>query len=168
METLLIIFIIVTSLAVVLQLAVLYAMYVSMKQTVTRLERTTNDLHQRLDPILASLDVLLRDSREKITGIVADAAEITRLARRQMDRFDDLAGDATERARLQVIRVDQLIGQALSRIEDAGSQVQRQILGPIREASAVIRGVKMGLDFLLAKRRPPSAERSHQDEELFI
>lgn len=168
METLLIVFIIVTSLAVVLQLAVLWSIYVSMKQTTARLEQTVNSLHQRLDPILFSLDLLLRDSREKITGIVADTAEITRLARRQMGRFDDLVGDATERARLQVIRVDQLISEALSHIEETGSQVQKHILGPIREASAVIRGVKTGLDFLLARRRVPAGERAHQDEELFI
>ena len=168
METLLIVFIIVTSLAVVLQLGVLWFIYMNMKQTTAKLERTTTELHQRLDPILASLDILLRDSREKISSIVADTAEITRQARQQMGKFDELVTEATERARLQVIRVDQLISDALARIEEAGVQVQKNILGPIREASAVIRGVKTGLDYLLARRRPPSGERAHQDEELFI
>ena len=168
METLLIIFIVVTSLAVVLQLAVLWSIYQSMKQTTARLEKTTNDLHQRLDPILANLDILLRDSRDKIRDIVTDAAEISRLARNQMNRLDDLVGDATDRARLQVIRVDQLISEALSRIEQAGGEVQKHILGPIREASALIRGVKTGLDLLLARRRTPAGDRAHQDEELFI
>lgn len=168
METLLIVFIVVTLLALLVQVALLTSMYFGIRQTTAKLERTTTELHQRLDPILVSVDILLRDSRDKLTNIVTDAAEITRLARQQMGRMDDLVTDATDRARLQVIRVDQLISQALERVEDAGTELQKNILGPIREASAVIRGVKTGLDYLLSRRRVRSGERAQQDEELFI
>ena len=168
MDTLLIVFIVVALLALLVQVAVLTSMYFGIRQTTLKLERTTTELHQRLDPILVNLDILLRDSRDKLTNIVGDAAEITRLARQQMGRLDELVNDATDRARLQVIRVDQLISQALERVEDTGTELQKNILGPIREASAVIRGVKTGLDYLLARRRGRSGERAQQDEELFI
>jgi hypothetical protein len=71
--------------------------------------------------------------------------------------------------RIQVIRADQILTGALEVVEDAGSRVRRTLWGPIHQASALIKGLKVGLDFIRGQqRRRPEPDSITQDEELFI
>jgi hypothetical protein len=99
--------------------------------------------------------------------VLEDIAGLSRDARRQMQKFDALTDELADRVRLQIIRLDQLLSQALSNLERAGTAVRENVVGPVREATAVIQGVKAAIDFLAA-RRERQRGRQQSDEELFI
>jgi hypothetical protein len=46
--------------------------------------------------------------------------------------------------------------------------VQRGVLAPVQEVSAVIKGMQAGLEFLFSRRRSTSVSEAAQDEQLFI
>ena len=52
-------------------------------------------------------------------------------------------------------------------MEATSEIVQENVLEPVRELSALIRGLSSGLNFLLGRKRNPVNE-VHQDEEMFI
>jgi hypothetical protein len=160
-------FIIIAALAIVLQAGILLVMAVQMKSSVERLLKLTNDLHSRVDPILARTARILDDSEDRISSIMGDAAEITRIARGQAQKVDRVFTDAVERLRLQVIRADQILTGTLEVVEDAGSKFKRNVWMPIQQASALLKGLKAGLEFLRSSNRPKS-DAVQQDEELFI
>ena len=110
---------------------------------------------------------ILEDSEDRIASIMGDAAEITRMARGQAQKMDRVFTDAVERLRIQVIRADQILTGTLEVIEDAGSKFRKTVWGPVQQASALIKGLKVGLDFSAATNRPDS-DSTPQDEELFI
>ena len=168
MESWLPYFVAVTALAVVLQMAILAGMYLQVRQMNERMTRLATDLHARLSPILTKLDAMIDDSQSRVASIVADAAEIAHLARGQTIKFDSVFTEAVDRLRDQVLRADQILTGALEAVEDAGSKFQKSIWEPVQQASAFIKGVKSGLDFLRARRRSPERARAQQDEELFI
>jgi 5-hydroxyisourate hydrolase-like protein (transthyretin family) len=111
---------------------------------------------------------IVEDSQDRIASIVGDAAEITRIARNQAQKVDRVFTDAVERMRSQVIRADHILTGALEVIEDTGSKFRKTLWAPVHQASAFLKGMKVGLDFIRGQKRPPESRPTTQDEELFI
>ena len=110
-------------------------------------------LQSKINPILIRVNRILEDSEDRIASIMGDAAEITRVARSQAQKVDRIFTEAIERLRIQILRADIILTGALEVIEDAGSKFRDNLWGPVQKASAVIRGIKVGLDFLRGQRR---------------
>ncbi|HEY4682521.1 MAG TPA: hypothetical protein VIH17_04640 [Candidatus Acidoferrales bacterium] len=170
MDTLLGVFIAVTALAVILQMLILAGMYRHLQALSREFRKLSADFDEKVTPVLSGIRAVVSDSQRGISSILANAADISQRARDQVIRFDSVMADAADRLRLQIIRVDQMLSVALGRIEETGTTVRQNVLAPIREASALIHGVKTGLDFILSRRKSSPVERAqqHQDEELFI
>ena len=163
-------FVIVTAIAIVLQAIMLIALFLQLRRTAARVEETISDLNTRLTPIISRLQILVDDVSPRISGLVADASELTRLARGQAQKFDRILTETMERLRLQLIHVDQILTGAIETVEEAGSRMRDTIWGPVAKASAMIRGIQSGLEFLRAARgRRHSVEQpEQQDEGMFI
>ncbi|HWQ02866.1 MAG TPA: hypothetical protein VNL38_00155 [Candidatus Nitrosotenuis sp.] len=168
METWLIIFTGVAALAIVLQMLILFGIFQQVKASSEKMTTIATDLHARLTPILSRLQTFMDDAQPRLSSAAADAAEITHLARIQAERIDRVFAEAVDRLRLQVLRADQILTGALEEIENTGQQIKNTVLGPVQEASAFIKGIKAGLDFLRSARKGSGRGRGDQSEELFI
>lgn len=162
------VFIVVASVAIVIQMAILLAMFLQMRATTQQLSRIASELQAKIDPILVRTSRILEDSEERIASILGDATEITRVARSQAQKVDRVFTDAVERLRIQVIRADQILTGTLEVIDEAGSKFRKTLWGPVQQASALIKGLKVGLDYIRGQRRRSETESAPQDEELFI
>jgi len=160
-------FIAVATVAIVVQMAVLLAIFLQLRETVRQFTRLANDFHTRLSPILHRTSRILEDSEDRIASIMGDAAEIARVARSQAQKVDRVFTDAVERLRLQVVRADHILTGTLEVIENTGSKIRRTVWEPGQQASAVLKGIKAGLDFIRGQRRT-QPDSARQDEELFI
>ncbi len=160
-------FFVIATIAIVLQMLILAGMYFQFKRTSIEVQRVVSDVQRKLDPILFRINRVLENSEDKISSIVTDAAEMTRLARGQAQKIDRVVTDALERTRAQVIRADTILTGTLEAVEDAGIRVRRSVLGPLQQASAVLKGIRTGIDFIRGQR---GSRRSSidQDDELFI
>jgi hypothetical protein len=98
---------------------------------------------------------------------MGDGAEIARVARSQAQKVDRVFTDMVERLRIQVVRADHILTGALEVIEETGSTFRSKVWKPVHQASAVLKGIKAGLEFIRSGKRPES-DASTQDEELFI
>ncbi|MGH9714735.1 MAG: hypothetical protein ACRD5M_15690 [Candidatus Acidiferrales bacterium] len=162
-------FIIIAGVAIVIQMVILVAMFVQMKMAIENFTRIANDLQGRIDPILLRVNRILEDSEDRISSVMGDASEITRIARGQAQKVDRIFTEAVERLRIQVIRADQILTGALEVVEDAGSKFRKTLWTPIHQASALLKGLKVGLDFIRGQqRRRAEPDSATQDEELFI
>jgi hypothetical protein len=130
------------------------------------------DLHSRVGPILTRTQIMLDETQPKISALVEDASHIVYLTRAQAQKFDRIATEATDRLRGQLVTVDRILTGTLEAVEDAGSQVRRSFWGPVHKASAIVQGIKIGLDVLRSRRASsssPARENSvEQEDELFI
>lgn len=141
-------FIVIAAVAIVLQTLILLMMALQMRASIEKFNRIATDLQFKIDPILTRTARILEDSEDRISSIMGDAAEITRVARSQAQKIDRIFTEAVERLRIQVIRADQILTGTLEVIEDAGSAFRKNLWGPIHQASALLKGLKVGLDFL--------------------
>ena len=132
-----------------------------------RTEALLEQITRNLDPVLKASQELLTDAREKLASVTANLHEISQLAKNQVVRLDGFVTDATDRAHLQIIRLDELVGDTIHRVEETTDAIQKGVLGPVREISAVVAGVRTALVFLMNRNRK-TIERATQDEEMFI
>ena len=62
--------------------------------------------------------------------------------------------------------VDSVVYDAV--IEETGSTFRSRVWRPVHQASAVLKGIKAGLEFIRSGRRAETSDAAAQDEELFI
>jgi hypothetical protein len=98
------------------------------------------------------------------------ADEVHREIRPLVERATEVADEARRAAALagqQVERVDRLLYDVSQRVTDTAEILQRTVVGPIREGSAIIAGLKAGFDALRGARssRPSRVE---DEDALFI
>lgn len=163
------VFIVIAALALLIQTVLLLAMLFQLRPLIQQFVRMSSDLQAKIDPILLRTSRILDDSEDRIKSIMGDASEITHVARIQAQKVDRVITEAVERLRLQVIRTDHIVTGILEVAEDTGSRVRKTIWEPIHQLSAVLKGLKVGLDvFRGGAPRRPQSDGAHQDEELFI
>ena len=164
---------IVVVIALVLQVSILAALFFTTRRTMQKMEKTVTDLNARAGPILTRVQILLDDTQPKISTMVSDAARIVYLARGQAQKMDRVVTDVADRFRGQLLHIDRILTGTMETVEDAGAQFRQNFWKPVQKASALVQGIKVGLDLLRARRgataSSASQERSpEQEEELFI
>jgi len=166
----LMIFSIVAAITLVVQGAMLIALFFEIRETNKKVNGLVGDLHTRVGPILTRLQILLDDTQPKISNMVADAAHIVYLSRGQAQKMDRVLTDASDRLRGQLTHMDRILTGALEAVEDAGSQFRNSVWRPMQKASALLQGIKVGLDLLRSRRGSKRGEepREQREEELFI
>jgi methyl-accepting chemotaxis protein len=170
MDTWLHVFIVVAAVAIVVQAAILTALFFEMKRLSQRLERFTGDLESRLTPILTRVQIFLEDAQPKLSEMITDAAHVVYLARGQAQKVDRVFTEAADRLRSQLIRADHILTGAMEALEDAGSKIGHGVWRPVQKVSAIMQGIKVGIDLLRSRRRSNRhpEEPLEQEEELFI
>lgn len=164
---------VVTALALLVQLIILIALFFELRKTTEKVNALTTDLRTRIGPILTRVQILLDDTQPKISSMVSDAAHVVYLARGQAQKVDRVFTEAADRLRGQLVHMDRILTGTLETLEDAGSQFKRGFWRPVQKASALIQGIKVGIDLLRSRRggssRSSSADdRLETEEELFI
>jgi hypothetical protein len=170
MQIWLVLFIIVAMVALVVQIVILTLLFFEVRRTTENVNRLTSDLQSRIGPILTRVQILLDDTQPKISSMVNDASHIVYLARGQAQKIDRVFTDAADRLRGQLNHVDRILTGTLEAVEDAGVKFKHSFWRPVQKASALVQGIKVGLDLLRSRRGRRSGDepREQQEEELFI
>jgi methyl-accepting chemotaxis protein len=167
-EGVLTVFVIVTSLAVVIQAAILFAMFQALRQLRQAVIRIDTRIKENFHPFLRSITSVADAVREPVRVLLSNLADISGLLRQRSEAADAVAGELLDRFRAQALHADELLTTTLEKAQAAVDTVERGVLAPVRELSALLAGVRRGLEFFLGRRRPRTGERARQEEELFI
>jgi hypothetical protein len=163
---------VVVAIALILQVSILIALFFTTRRTMQKMEKTVTDLNARAGPILTRVQILLEDTQPNISTMVSDAAHIVYLARGQAQKVDRVFTDAADRFRGQLVHLDRILTGTMETVEDAGAQFKQNLWRPMQKASALVHGIKIGLDLLRSRRGPTQSgnreSSAEQEEELFI
>jgi ElaB/YqjD/DUF883 family membrane-anchored ribosome-binding protein len=162
-SVLLIVFVGLSTLAMVFQACMLFGIYKS--------SRALSDNVQRLLPKVESLvqtsQVTVEESRKQIAEISLRTTDILDITRRQLGRLDETLEDATARARIQMDRVEMVLDDTMNRAQDTVAMVHKGILQPLKEVQGVAAGLRAAFFFLVRGSRP-NPSHATVDEEMFI
>jgi methyl-accepting chemotaxis protein len=173
METLLTVFIAVTAAAVVLQMFILFGMFITMRKMATRVEGladkvedTTSVVQTRVLPILENTKALVEHSRPKVETLVDNLSHISGTARGTADRLQVTLNDAIDRTRLQVIRGDEMLTRTMNHIEETSDKVQQSVMSPVRQISGLAHAISIGVGAYFSQ--PKRRRNGGPPDEMFI
>ena len=156
------------AIAVLMQAGAMLGIWLAIRKVPGQIENVRSDVKERLDPLSQSVLEIIDNSREPLRTITANLAEISQILRARTSNADQVAAELLEKSRSQIIRVDRMVSELVEKVETTADTVQKGVLGPIQEVSAVVKGVRSGLEFLFSRHRVTNVSEATQDEQLFI
>jgi len=160
--------IILVAIAVLMQASAMLGIWLAVRKVPGQIETMRADVKQRMDPLTQSALEIVNNSREPLRTITANLAEISSLLRDRTASADQVAAELLDKSRAQIVRVDRMVSELVEKVETTADAVQKGVLGPVQEISAVVKGVRSGLEFLFSRRRVTNVSEATQDEQLFI
>lgn len=163
----LIVFMVIFDLVVLIALLGVFA---SLRRMATAVERQCVNFEEKITPVVADVKERLDQAKtifENLQTTTDNFVRVSEMIRSHAEKVEETLEEVTNRARVQIARADEVISDVVEKIHITSIVVQQNILAPVREISAIIRGVTCALDILFRRRRNP-VDRAHQDEELFI
>ena len=159
---------ILVAVAVLMQAGAMLGIWLAIRKLPGQVESVRSDVKARIDPLSQSVLEIVNNSREPLRTISANLAEISTVLRNRTAGADQVAAELLDKSRLQIARVDRMVTELVEKVETTADAVQKGVLGPVNEVSAVFKGVRSGLEFLFKHRRVINVSEATQDEQLFI
>jgi len=168
-ENLLMIFIAVTTFAVVIQAGILVGLYLSVRKSSAKMEALATEVREKALPTIATVQEFITEVRPKVDMVSTNVAESSVLVKNQLARFDATLTDVLDRTRLQVIRTDELLSRTLDRAEETSEMVHKTVVSPLRQINGLMAAISTGVEvFLGNRRRPPKNGMGVPQDEMFI
>ena len=127
-----------------------------------KLEEDVGDLTANMHEITENLKPLSELSEDLGTNV----EEISALIQQRSQDFDAFADQVLKVGRDQASKIDFMVTDTVQKFEQTTEVIQRDILRPAREISAIVKGLRTGLSYLFSKKTSPDDEAA--EEELFI
>lgn len=168
-DTLLRIFIAVTTFAVVIQAGILVGLYLSVRKSTAKMEALATEVKEKTLPTVETVQTFLTEVRPKIDTIATNVSESSALVRNQLARIDATLTDALDRTRLQVIRADELLNRTMDKVEETSEIVHKTVVSPLRQVNGLMAAISTGVEvFLGHKRRSGKNGMGVPQDEMFI
>jgi hypothetical protein len=130
MDTLLVVAIVVTALAVIVQAGVLVAMYLMSRQVADRVNGLVGQTQRLMAPI--------ENVAQNLKSASTDLADMGKTARVQLEHANEIVADVRQ-------AVDRLTVDVRQQVTQGISDVQTTVMRPVREWSALAVGITEGV-----------------------
>jgi uncharacterized protein YoxC len=168
-QTIQLIFIAVTALAVLLQAIILLAIFVTVRKAARSVREEVEDLRSSMMPIIDTTRELIARSAPRVEDAVADLADIAHGLRVQTTQMESSVTDILERVRTQASRVDEMFSSLLDAVDRAGGFVAEAVSGPVRQISGLLASIKAIIESLRATAGSvPGPTRPPGDKDRFV
>jgi hypothetical protein len=168
-DTLLKIFIAVTTFAVVIQAGIMVALYFAVRKSTAKMEALATEVTSKALPTIETVQNILVDLRPKIDLMSTNFSESSTMMRNQLARVDVTLADALDRTRLQVIRADELLNRTMDTVEETSEIVHKTVISPLRQVNGLMNAISTGVEvFLGQKSRHRKNGTGVPQDEMFI
>jgi hypothetical protein len=147
---------------------------IALYRVASKVQAKVADMKTRVDPIIDTVRKVADENAPKISAITsntveisANAKDISFVAKDQAHRFAEVGRDIADRTMVRVARVDAAVDDTVEQVQHAGDNMKAAMMKPVREAGAVLAGVKAAVTALVDGKRP-TIDHLTQDEEMFI
>lgn len=167
-DSVLLVFVAVTGLAVLLQAVVLLAIYLAMRKTSSMLQQQVDNLRDSVMPLVTSTHKLVSSVGPNIDAVAKDLAEISKGLRVQSAEFQTLTSDILARAERQSVRLDAMCTSALDTVGRAGNVLVDTINVPLRQISGMAAFARAAIGAFRSTPPQPRPTHAAADKDMFV
>jgi uncharacterized protein YoxC len=141
-QTILIVFVALTGVAVLMQACVLLGIFLSLKKTAKAVENVTGDLKATVIPFVHTTRELMERISPQITTISAGLAELTELVHKESKGVSVSFSEIMARVSRQTARLDSMLTVGLDKVERTAGVLETAVAVPVRQANGIFAAVK--------------------------
>ncbi len=155
-QTILLVAVGVTALAVLLQAITLLVMFVALRKAAHALQEEVEDLRATVTPVFERTQELLARVGPKAEAAATDLAAVAHGLRSQAEHLEATAKEIIERAHQQSNRVDAMFTSVLDAVDRAGGFLADAVSKPARQLAGLLASARAIIESL---RSPAPAQR---------
>jgi hypothetical protein len=169
-DTLTLIFIGATALAVIMQALILLGLFITVRKSVKAIHSEVEQLRTAAMPILHHTKDFVTRVSPKLDAVAGDMVEMSRGLRAQTMEFQETAAEILERVHRQTGRVDTMFTSTLDKVDKASTAVNDAVNVPLKHLSGITAFAKAALDSLRSSDPKPRTQPTHSvaDKDLFV
>jgi uncharacterized protein YoxC len=167
-ETLLVVFVGLTGLALMVQALVMVIGLVTVRKAIARIQEDVSELRTAAMPVIAKSRETLDRVAPRIESISKDMAELAHTLREQGVELQATASEVLERVQRQTSRVDSMFTSVADGVEHASNVVADTVTRPVRQAAAVVASAKAFFSVLATGKRPTRPANASIDQDMFV
>ncbi len=141
-DTILIIIVAFTGVAVLLQACVLFAIFLSLRKTAHSAIVAAEDFKTTVLPMVHSTRELVERISPQIITVSADLAELTASLKKETRGVSFSAAEIMERISRQTERLYAMLTNGLNAVDRAGVVVEAAVAVPVRQVNGVLAAIK--------------------------
>jgi len=156
-----------TVIVIALAIVLLVVLKRAMKAT-DALRHSVLELLPKVNGTLEKVDEMVKASQPvggRAAEISADVQKIVESTRGTVDNVADVVNEVSSRIKIQAERVDAVLTDSLQKIEQLSDTVTENLMMPMAELSAVIRGGYAAAKYLRRPKTPTVAPGDGHEEE---
>ena len=172
LEHLLILVVVVTAVAFIIQCVSLWRTSRTLRLGVESLEKRSREVEKDIQEVVGKVKDIteslqpLGSMAEELSGT---AHTLSELAHRRGEQVDGFVEEMIRLGRDQASKIDYVVTDTVQKFEQTTELIQKDVLRPAVEISSFVKGVKTGLAYLFSKRANRArGGKSYPEEELFI
>jgi methyl-accepting chemotaxis protein len=170
-ETLLIILVAATAFALILQTVVVFKTMRSTSELVRQMSKMSDSLEQDAREVASRLQNVasgVEHLQSVFDNLGTQTRDVARMLEGRSTDLSRLIDSLIEVGNRQAEKVDEVVTDTVTKFEQTTAVIQQDILRPVVEISAILKGLRTGLGFLVNKPASQSRDQSSRDEEMFI
>ena len=167
-ETIELIFIGVTALAVLVQTIILLAIFLAVRKGIGSLKEEVEEIRSSVMPVIDTTRDLLKRLTPKLEQTVSDLSGMAKGLREQSADVEACAKEIVVRVRQQTARMDGMVSSALNAVDQASGFVAEAVNKPLRQLSGLLASVKAIIESLRASDPSRRARAESDETEPFI
>lgn len=166
-QTLLLVFVAITGLAMLMQAIILLAIYLGVRKAASSIQEQISDFRASVLPAIENtrdvaqrISALLVTISPKIESAAGDLAELAHGLRIQTGEIQASTLEVLERVRRQSSRLDHMFSTVLDAVDRAGGFVAEVVSKPVRQISGLLASIRAIIEALgkpAPESRPPQA-----------
>lgn len=156
-QTILIVFVALTGVAVLLQAFVLLAIFLSLKKTAKSVSDASDDFKATVLPLVHSTRELMERLSPQIVTVSEGLADLTEILHKETKGVRVSVSEIMERVSRQTKRLDGMLTTGLNTVEHTAEVLETAVAKPVRQANGVFAAIKAMIETYrspLPPRRP--------------
>jgi methyl-accepting chemotaxis protein len=174
-QTILVIFVALTGLAVVMQAFVLVGILAALRKAANQSVAMAEDLRSNVIPTVNSaralmerVGPLLEQISPQVLAVSTNLAEISKDLREESAEIRRASADVKERLNRQAVRLDHMLTNSLDKVEEISEMVETAITTPVRQVNGVVQAFRAAVDCYFGFEPKRQITHPSRDKDLFI
>src|ERR1700720_473997 len=134
-QTILIVFVALTGVAMLLQAFVLLAIYLSLKKTAKSVSDVSEDFKATVLPLVHSTRELMEKLSPQVVTVSEGLAELTEILHKETKGVRISVSEIMERVNRQTARLDGMLTSGLDTVERTAGVIETAVAAPVRQAN---------------------------------